>query len=244
MTHRQRFGTVVFDCDSTLSTIEGIEELAAEHRAEIAALTEAAMRGEVPLEEVYGRRLQLVRPTRAQLDAIGRRYLETLVPDARETIQALRREGIQVRIVSGGLRPAVLALASALGVEDEAVAAVDIYFDDAGRYAGFDASSPLACSGGKREILARWADRLPRPVMLVGDGATDLEARPLVDLFVAFAGVVERPPVTAAADVVVRTRSLAPILPLALGGQAPSDAADRGVFERGLEMLQPLKLFS
>ena len=57
------FRTVLFDCDSTLSTIEGIEELAAANRPEIVALTEAAMRGEVPLETVYAKRLELVQPT-------------------------------------------------------------------------------------------------------------------------------------------------------------------------------------
>jgi len=53
------YGTIAFDCDSTLSTIEGIDELAAligvgVDGAEIAALTERAMAGEIALEEVYG----------------------------------------------------------------------------------------------------------------------------------------------------------------------------------------------
>src|SRR5215207_7526663 len=97
-----RYATVVFDCDSTLSTIEGIDELAAERRDEVAALTDAAMRGEVALEEVYGRRLALIRPTRRQIDALGAHYLATLVPDARETLLALRDEGVEVRVISGG----------------------------------------------------------------------------------------------------------------------------------------------
>ncbi|MBI4545890.1 MAG: hypothetical protein HY703_11890, partial [Gemmatimonadetes bacterium] len=63
----QRFGAVLFDCDSTLSAIEGVEELAAAHRAEVVALTESAMRGQVPLEQVYARRLELARPTRERV---------------------------------------------------------------------------------------------------------------------------------------------------------------------------------
>ena len=81
-----RYRCVIFDCDSTLSTIEGIEVLAAAHREEVAALTDAAMRGEIPLEQVYGRRLDLVRPTRDAVAALGRRYVETLVPDAAEVV--------------------------------------------------------------------------------------------------------------------------------------------------------------
>ena len=220
-----RFGSVIFDCDSTLSAIEGIEELAHAHRTEIARLTEAAMRGEIPLEDVYGRRLELVRPTRDQVAALGERYVRTLVTDARETIAALLAENIEVRVISGGIRQAVVTLALALGLTERAVAAVEVHFDENGDYAGFDASSPLARSGGKRTILERWLPELPRPVMLVGDGATDLEARPPADMFVAFAGVVERPVVIDAADVVVRAPSLAPVVVLALGGVAPRDSA-------------------
>jgi len=232
-----RYGTVVFDCDSTLSTIEGIEELAGEHAAEVAALTDAAMRGVVPLEEVYGRRLDRIRPDRSAVEALGKRYIETLVPDARATIAALREEGVDVRVVSGGLLPAILRLTRELGIDDEAVAAVDVYFDETGRYAGFDAGSPLAYAGGKRIILERWAPGLARPVMMVGDGATDLEARPVVDAFVAFAGVVERPTVVAAADVVIRARTLAPVLALALDGEPPRGAEALAVFEYGARIL-------
>ncbi|MBI4408296.1 MAG: HAD-IB family phosphatase [Gemmatimonadetes bacterium] len=233
-----RYRTVVFDCDSTLSAIEGITELAGERRDELVALTEAAMRGDVPLEQVYGRRLALVRPSRAQVDGLGGAYIRNLLPRAREVVAALRQERIAVRIVAGGLRPAVLALARELGVEDDAVAAVDVAFDAAGNYAGFDQGSPLAYAGGKRDVLARWAPALPRPILLVGDGATDLEARPVVDGFVAFAGVIERAAVAASADVVVRSRSLAPILALALGEEPPRDPGARVVYDEGLTLLQ------
>ena len=228
-----RCRTVVFDCDSTLTTIEGIDELAGGHAAEVAALTDAAMRGELALEQVYGRRLEIARPTRRTVEALGRRYIDTLVPDARAVVAALLAEGVTVRIVSGGLLPAVRALAGELGLGPNDVAAVDVRFDDAGEYAGFDTASPLAGSGGKRIVLAAWRATLPGPIMLVGDGATDLEARPEVDVFVAFAGVACRENVVATADAVVYGRSLAPVLALALGRDPPRDPAAQEVYERG-----------
>jgi len=209
-----RFRTVLLDCDSTLSAIEGIDELAVHCRDDVAQLTDAAMRGRIALEEVYGRRLALVRPTRDAVLALGREYVARLVPDARETISALQAAGVDVRIISGGLLPAVLAVAAAVGVRPDHVAAVDIVFNGDGSYAGFDTSSPLAAAGGKRIAIEQW--HVDRPAMMVGDGNTDLEARPVVDLFVAFAGVVDRPGVASAADVVIRANSLAPLLPLAL----------------------------
>lgn len=211
------FRSVVFDCDSTLAALEGIDELAGEHRAEVRALTDAAMAGEVPLEEVYGRRLEIIRPTRERVEALSRAYLEALVPDARETVAALCWLGRDVRILSGGLAPAVEALARTLGLREGMAAAVDIRFDDRGGYAGYDAGSPLARGGGKAEKIEAW--RLPRPSLLVGDGATDAEARPAVDAFAAYMGVACRPAVAEAADVVLRDASLAPVLALAAGAR-------------------------
>src|SRR5690242_18600374 len=226
-----KFRTVLFDCDSTLSAIEGIDELATRCRADVEALTDAAMRGRIPLEEVYGRRLRLVQPTRTAVEALGQRYVARLVPDAADTVAALQAAGLDVRIISGGLLPAVLVLARALGVEESHVAAVDISFTSDGSYADFDAASPLAATGGKRVAIERW--NVNRPAMMVGDGTTDLEARPAVDLFVAFAGVVERPGVVQAADVVIRANSLAPLLPLVLHVDELHLTPHRSVFERG-----------
>ncbi|MBC7790239.1 MAG: HAD-IB family phosphatase [Anaerolineae bacterium] len=233
----QRFGTVLFDCDSTLSSIEGIEELAFVHRAEITLLTEAAMRGDVALEDVFARRLELVRPSRADVAALGDRYIQTLVPDAKALVTALLSEGIIVRVISGGLYPAVLMLAHSLGLSDDSVAAVDVFFDEAGVYTGFDRASPLARSGGKRVQVERWLPLLTRPIMFVGDGITDLEARPPADFFVAYTGVAHRPEVAAGADAVVKSRSLAPVLSLALGGVPPADTKIRALFDRGTSLM-------
>lgn len=230
------YRTVIFDCDSTLSALEGIEELASAHRREVETLTDAAMRGEVPLEEVYGRRLELIRPTRAAVEALIPRYIEGLVDDAAPAIRVLRGAGVEVRVVSGGLLPAVLGLTRHLGLPDEAVAAVPIRFSGDGAYAGFDDTAPPARAGGKAEVVRAWrngATAIAGPVMFVGDGATDLEAKGEVELFVAFAGVLERPEVLASAPVVIRSSSLAPVLPLALGNARPEDGAGRALYDRG-----------
>lgn len=237
---RAGYASVVFDCDSTLVSVEGIDELArGHHAAAIRALTDAAMQGHVPLEEVYGRRLDIIRPTRAQVDDVGRRYVDALVPDAREVVAALRWLGKTVRIVSGGLRPPVEHVARELGLTTTDVAAVDIDFDADGGYAGFEGTSPLTRNGGKPGVIQAW--NLPGPSMLVGDGHTDLEARTVVDCFVAYMGVVWRPRVAEEGDVLLRDASLAPVLALS------ADDADRArlrtsewadVLARGEELLR------
>ncbi|MDO5091746.1 MAG: HAD-IB family phosphatase, partial [Cardiobacteriaceae bacterium] len=127
---------VAFDCDSTLSSLEGIDELAALAgvRDDVEALTNQAMNGDVPLEAVYGKRLDLIRPNRADLAQIAREYLATVVPGARDTIAALKARGIAVAIVSGGLRDAILPLAKVLGIEEKNVFAVPLEFDGNGDY--------------------------------------------------------------------------------------------------------------
>jgi phosphoserine phosphatase len=207
------FACVVFDCDSTLCRIEGIDELAGPHAAEVRALTDAAMAGTIALEEVYGRRLHVIRPSRERVDALARQYVDALVPDARETVAALRSLGKSVRVVSGGLLPPVAAVAAELGIGADDVRAVGVRFGADGAYEGFDEDSPLARSGGKPLVLGAWG--LPRPALMVGDGSTDLEARPAVDAFAAYMGVAFREAVAAGADFVLRDESLAPVLSLA-----------------------------
>ncbi len=209
---------VVFDCDSTLSAIEGVDELApagSPERARVEALTNDAMSGRTPLDEVYGRRLELLRPDRARLERLGRAYVEALVPGARELVRGLLRLGKHVAIVSGGLRPAVLAVAAELGLDERDVHAVDLVFDPGGGYADYDRASPLARSGGKLEVVRDLARAHPA-LALVGDGITDLEAAPALRRFVAFGGVVRRTEVFERARVGSDTPSLLDLQPLLL----------------------------
>jgi phosphoserine phosphatase len=197
-----RFAAVVLDVDSTLCGVEGIDWLAArrspEVAAEIARLTERAMDGAVPLGAVYGERLALVRPTADEVAALAEVYRAALAPGAAAAVARLRDAGVRVALVSGGLREAILPVADDLGLARGDVQAVGVRFDADGTYAGHDAASPLTTAGGKRDVVASLD--LPRPTLVVGDGATDLAARPAADAFAAFTGFVRREPVVAAAD--------------------------------------------
>jgi phosphoserine phosphatase len=192
------YRTVVFDCDSTLCAIEGIDELAracltGADLVELEVLTDRAMAGELPLEAVFGARLAMVRPSRADLEEVGRRYVASLMPGAVQLIAELRERGVAVLVLSGGLLPAVREAGLAVGLASEDIHAVDVRFDERGEYLDFDSASPLARAGGKLELLRALGgrDRLG-PIALVGDGATDLEAAPELDRFIAYGGVVRR----------------------------------------------------
>jgi len=210
-----RVDLVAFDCDSTLVGIEGVDELAlrAGLGAQVAALTTEAMAGNINLEEVYGRRLDLIRPSSSAVAWLGQRYVETLIPGAREIVAALLGQGREVHIISGGLRPAILVLAAALGIRQADVHAVEVYFDANGDYAGFAGDSPPARSGGKAEVIRELAAG-NRNVVMIGDGATDLEAATGGALVIGFGGVVARDVVRQGADLFCDEPSLWPCLDL------------------------------
>ena len=208
------YACVVFDCDSTLSEIEGIDELAGDRAAEIAALTNRAMAGELPLEAVYGARLELLQPTRDAVSRVAELYAQRALPNAAQLVAALHSLGKRVAVVSGGLLEAVEPFARGLGIDTDEVHAVSARFNDDGSYAGFDESSPLARSGGKPPIVDRIAaPSRPGRTALIGDGVTDLEAAVSVDRFIAFAGVADRPAVTNHATCVVKVADFAALVP-------------------------------
>jgi len=200
-----RFRSIVFDVDSTLSGIEGIDWLAARRGPEVeawsASLTERAMNGQLPIEAVYAERMGRVRPERSEIEELGRIYVERIADGAREMFKALHEHEIAAVMVSGGLREAILPLAKELGVEDSNVYAVSIYFDERGRYTGFEEESLMTRQNGKR--LTERDMGLQGPILAVGDGVTDSEIRPVVDGFAAFTGFTRREPVIQRADFVV-----------------------------------------
>jgi Haloacid Dehalogenase superfamily, subfamily IB, phosphoserine phosphatase-like len=202
MFSKPRFGSVVLDVDSTVSGIEGIDWLAALRGPEIATrvarMTRKAMDASTPLEEVYGERLQTVAPTRGDIDALGRAYVQAIAPGAAESIAALKKSGVRVTLVSGGIREAILPLAEFLHVDPRNLHAVGVQFSG-DKYAGFDRGSALATSKGKRVVVEHL--KMPAPILGVGDGATDVEMKPAVDQFGVFTGFVRRESVAAVADV-------------------------------------------
>jgi phosphoserine phosphatase len=200
-----RFNSVVLDVDSTLSGVEGIDWLASQRGAEVEAwsgsLTARAMEGLIPIESVYGERMAIVKPTRSEIKELSAIYIDRVAPGARETLAELREHGVELVLVSGGLREAILPLAKKLGIRDERVHAVSVFFGSDGEYTGFDERSLMTRQNGKRAAVKEMA--LKGPVLAVGDGMTDCEIRPVVDGFAAFTGFMKRDPVVERADYVI-----------------------------------------
>lgn len=202
-----RFKSVILDVDSTLSGVEGIDWLAALRGHEVekwsADLTARAMAGAIPIEAVYGERMKAVKPTRSEIHELSRVYLDRVAVNARETLGEFRERGIEVIMVSGGLRESILPLARELGVPEARVYAVSVFFGTGGEYAGFEEGSPFTRQNGKRMAVSEMG--LKGPTLAVGDGMTDCEIKPVVDSFAAFTGFMKREAVIQRADYVIET---------------------------------------
>jgi phosphoserine phosphatase len=204
-----KYRLILFDVDSTLVTIEGIDVLAAGN-PEIVRLTEAAMNGEIPLDQVYARRLEMIRPNRAAIDNLAKRYLDSIVGGTEETMAALKDVGCVIHLVTAGIEQALEPLAAKFGV---ILHAVPLRFSASGDYEDFDRKSLLARPRGKETVVRDIRARTKGKAAFVGDGVSDLETKPAVDLFIGFGGVHTRARVRDNADVFVAGPRLDAVLP-------------------------------
>ena len=207
------FDIICFDCDSTLSKIEGIDELAKRVGLgeEMSRLTDAAMNGEVLLEEVYEQRLSLINPDQTSIDWLAELYIEQIVDGVKDVFETLAASNKELHIISGGLRQAILPLADALGVPPHRVHAVDVIFNVDGSYLAYNQQSPLARSGGKAEICRELLES-GGSLAMIGDGQTDMEAKQAGAYVIGFGGVVERAVVREQADFYSAESSLVSVL--------------------------------
>jgi phosphoserine phosphatase len=194
---------IVFDCDSTLSAIEGIDELARVNGPdtfqEIEALTNAAMNGEVPIDDIFAQRLDIIKPSLDTCKKVGQLYIEHIEPTALATLSQLRSDGWEIVIVSGGFTQVIEPLAALLGVKR--IEAVPLKFREDGSYAGYDTSAPPTRNGGKPQIIEQLkAELSPEHIVMVGDGISDLEAKSVADVFIGFGRYAAREKVRSESD--------------------------------------------
>jgi phosphoserine phosphatase len=194
---------LLFDCDSTLSAIEGIDELGRLRGPEVFKavedMTTQAMDGSTPMESIFAKRLDMIKPTLKELESIGQKYIQQVEPTAVDTIKKLKAAGWTVIIVSGGFTQAIRPLAQYLGIER--VEAVELRFNTDGSYAGYVESCPTAKSKGKNLVVLKLRDEFKAyQMILVGDGASDLEVKGDVDKMIGFGRYTARPKVKARAD--------------------------------------------
>jgi phosphoserine phosphatase len=177
---------IVFDVDSTLVQGEVIEMLAAraDAEAEVRAVTEAAMRGELDFAQSLHRRVAALAGLPESVLADVAAELE-LTPGARTTIRTLKRLGYRCGVVSGGFTRVIAPLAEELGLDFCAANELEVVDGRlTGRVVGEVVDRP-----GKAEALRRFAAEHGVPLeqcVAVGDGANDIDMLTTAGLGIAF----------------------------------------------------------
>jgi len=183
---------IAFDMDSTLINIECVDEIAAAagRKAEVAAITEAAMRGEIAdYKDSLRRRVALL--AGVPVDALEQVWRERLRlnPGAETLVRACQAAGLKTLLVSGGFTYFTDRIRDQLGLDFTRSNVLEVA---AGRLTGRLVDQPWGdiCDGAeKRRMLAQTCAHLgfdPDQAIAVGDGANDLPMMALAGLSVAY----------------------------------------------------------
>ena len=190
------FRLIAFDMDSTLINVECVDEIAdvVGRKAEVAAITEAAMRGEIAdYKDSLRRRVALLKGvTVAQMDAIYRQRVQ-LNPGAETLVAACKKAGLRVLLVSGGFTFFTDRIRDRLGLDFARSNVLEVEEGpQGGVLTGRMVDQPWGdiCDGNeKRRTLLEVASLLgiaPSQVIAVGDGANDLPMMGVAGLSVAY----------------------------------------------------------
>lgn len=181
------FGLVVMDMDSTLISIECIDEIADMQglKPQVSAITEAAMRGEIDFAESLRRRVALLKGL--DENALQRVYDERLQlnPGAEIMLAALKKHGIKTLLVSGGFVFFTERLKARLGLNFTYANTLEVAN---GKLTG-NVLGNIVDAQAKADFLVRTRDALnlkPEQVIAMGDGANDLKMMAQAGVSIAY----------------------------------------------------------
>jgi D-3-phosphoglycerate dehydrogenase / 2-oxoglutarate reductase len=206
----------IIDFDSTITKVEGLDQLAAialEHSAngdkivqQIKDLTDAGMNGEISLTESLTKRMSLLSANKKHLETLVKFLLDNVSESFERNKKFLTEFADQILIVSSGFKDFILPVAQYLGLKPENVYANTFVYNENGDIVGVDGENVLSQTGGKIKLV-KSLNLTDTHVSVIGDGFTDYEIKQhgLADRFYAFIENVERQKVVDVADFAIKS---------------------------------------
>jgi len=182
---------VTFDVDSTVCIDEAIDEIAEyfDVGEKVAALTKEAMGGKLSYSKALERRLELINPTQEGLLQYMEENPPRLTDGIIELVDLLRSKNIPIYLVSGGFQSIIQNVADILRIPRRNIFANRLKFFFDGTYAGLDENQPTCAEGGKPLVVKNLMESHGyKCIVHVGDGSTDMEAKPPAAGFIGFGG--------------------------------------------------------
>lgn len=197
-----KFDNIIFDMDSTLSQVEGLDILAEvvaratfqneedvqKFLKEFKDTTKKGMGGKIPFNESLMQRMDMLptKPTREQIIKTGEEIGKKITESFLKNKEFFEKYKDNIYIISGGFREMILPSTRALGINDEHVYANEFIYDEKGVVVGIDESKLTSQTGGKAKQFIEL--NLQGDTVVIGDGATDLEIKTIggADTFIVY----------------------------------------------------------
>ncbi len=207
--------TFIIDFDSTIITVESLDELARialEHNPnkdkiarQIADITHAGMEGTIDFPTSLAKRFSLFNPTTADLEKVIVFLKEKITPSFRRNKAFFEKYHEQIYIISGGFREYILPVIEEFGITEDHILANTLIYDTHGSITGYDKDNLLAQENGKVKAVASLHKK--GKICVVGDGITDYQIKEqgMAHTFFAFCENVQRKGVAAKADNIIKS---------------------------------------
>ncbi len=205
----------IIDFDSTIVTVEGLDELAntaLEHSPDkekiakqIADITNQGMEGKIDFSTALEKRCALFKPTKKDIEKTVAVLKENLTPSFKRNKDFFKKYHKQIYIISGGFKECIWPVVKDFGITEDHIFANNFIYDAKGIITGFDKNNFLAQENGK--VKAVEALKHTGEICVIGDGITDYQIKEQgkANIFFAFTENVYRKGVAAKADKIIRS---------------------------------------
>jgi len=210
--HKQKSKYLILDFDSTIITVETLDELAKisliddpnkdDKINQISSITEKAMNGDVHFMDALNERIKILEATQSHLDILKNKLHNKLSPSFKSVEQFIRENAENIYVVSGGFTELIYPVVKDFGISKDHIFANVFTFDETGLINGVDPSQFLAQKPGKIDAVKSL--NLNGTVIVIGDGYTDYQIKKagLAHHFIAYTESVSRPNVIKKGDII------------------------------------------